>query len=56
MIDNSDDRDVGGGFGSDAGSGTVQPRCNNCGGPLAFAPGTGGLACPYCGHRQAITG
>jgi Zn finger protein HypA/HybF involved in hydrogenase expression len=28
--------------------------CQQCGAKLEFAPGTTGLACPYCGHTQTI--
>lgn len=28
--------------------------CQQCGAKLEFAPGTTGLACPYCGHSQTI--
>lgn len=29
-------------------------KCPDCGGVMDFDPGTGGLACPYCGHTEAI--
>lgn len=29
-------------------------KCPACGGTMDFDPKTGGLACPYCGHTQAI--
>ena len=29
-------------------------KCPSCGGVMDFDPATSGLACPYCGHIQAI--
>jgi len=29
-------------------------KCPSCGGGMDFDPATSGLACPYCGHIQAI--
>ncbi len=29
-------------------------KCPDCGGTMDFDPGTGGLACPYCGHTEQI--
>ncbi len=29
-------------------------KCPSCGGVMDFDPKTGGLSCPYCGHREAI--
>ncbi|HKN51830.1 MAG TPA: hypothetical protein VJX66_04975, partial [Amycolatopsis sp.] len=29
--------------------------CGSCGARLEFAPGSTGMQCPYCGHRQEIT-
>lgn len=29
-------------------------KCPSCGGVMDFDPQTGGLACPYCGHTEAI--
>ena len=29
-------------------------KCPDCGGVMDFDPKTGGLACPYCGHTEAI--
>ncbi len=34
--------------------GAKQFPCSNCGGPLAFAPGTTHLKCPYCGTENDI--
>ena len=31
-------------------------KCPQCGGTLSFAPGSAGLACPYCGHTEVVTG
>ncbi|HZE38280.1 MAG TPA: hypothetical protein VE172_05655 [Stackebrandtia sp.] len=28
--------------------------CQSCGAHVEFAPGTGALRCPYCGHEQAV--
>lgn len=33
---------------------TAEFPCPQCGAKLTFAPGTRGLACPYCGHAEAI--
>lgn len=51
--------EVGGGFavgaeftGADAG-GRSYP-CEACGATVEFAPGTGALTCPYCGHARAV--
>ncbi|MHB8963755.1 MAG: TFIIB-type zinc ribbon-containing protein [Saccharofermentanales bacterium] len=29
-------------------------KCPQCGGTMDFDPGTGGLSCPYCGHKKEI--
>lgn len=29
-------------------------KCPQCGGTMDFDPDTGGLTCPYCGHKQEI--
>ncbi len=29
-------------------------KCPECGGTMDFDPKTGGMACPYCGHKEAI--
>lgn len=29
-------------------------KCPSCGGVMDFDPATGGLSCPYCGHKEAI--
>ncbi|MDO4294331.1 MAG: hypothetical protein Q4C65_14040 [Eubacteriales bacterium] len=29
-------------------------KCPDCGATMDFDPDTGGLACPYCGHREQI--
>ncbi len=29
-------------------------KCPSCGGVMDFDPTTGGLSCPYCGHKEAI--
>jgi DNA-directed RNA polymerase subunit RPC12/RpoP len=30
-------------------------KCPSCGGTMDYDPATGGLHCPFCDHRQAIT-
>ncbi|MCM1136585.1 MAG: hypothetical protein NC400_13550 [Clostridium sp.] len=30
-------------------------KCPSCGGVMDYAPKTGGLSCPYCGHTEEIT-
>src|SRR5579859_6930693 len=37
-----------------ASPGAVTFPCANCGAKLDFDPRTQGLACPFCGHRQAV--
>ena len=34
--------------------GVRQFPCGQCGAKVEFAPGTGSLRCPYCGHQTAI--
>ena len=29
-------------------------KCPSCGGVMDFDPATGGLSCPYCGHKEKI--
>ncbi|MFZ2539413.1 MAG: hypothetical protein WAX04_10990 [Oscillospiraceae bacterium] len=29
-------------------------KCDDCGGAMDFDPSTGGLLCPFCGHKQQI--
>lgn len=29
-------------------------KCPSCGGTMDFDPATGGLSCPYCGHKEEI--
>lgn len=31
-------------------------KCPSCGGVMDFDPVTGGLSCPYCGHKEEIPG
>ncbi len=41
---------------SSAGSDAVSFPCKNCGAKLSFDPAAQGMACQYCGHKEAVAG